>query len=330
MTVRELHTIEEPIFDETATHPLQSFAWGKIRETTGLPVRRFGAYQGEVLVEIYQMTLHKIPGLPYFVGYVPRSVMPSEAFLKYLQEYCKKYKIISVQFEPNEEAASATHAHPILRVSATPLFYKYTRVIDLSKTAEILKSELEATTRYNVGLAERKGVIVSTQDTEQGFEDFYSLYESTTKRQHFGGHTKKYHKAIWDIFSKQGISHILVAYLGGKPLAACELFLYKGTLYYTYAGSTTEHRNLKAMNALVWHVILFGKEHGASKLDLWGILPPDVTDPKNPWAGFTDFKKGYGGSIVEMAGSYDLVVMPGLYFVYQIGYKLRKILNGWC
>lgn len=355
MEIRELPIIEPSDFNQTAPHPLQDFAWGTIRETTGLKVIRFGVYQKEVLIETYQMTLHAIPLLKYTIGYIPRSKMPSEAFLKYLKEYCRKYKIIFVMFEPDEICNAGavcvnspscgtahnkpqksranfprkenSHTPPLLCASPSPLFYKWSRVIDLTKSVETLKKELEANTRYNIGLAERKGIVVINDDTDQGFEDFYSVYSGTTKRQHFGGHTKKYHKTIWDIFSKTGIAHILVAKYQEKVLCACELFHYKGVLYYTYAGSSTEHRNLKAMNALMWNVILFGKEHNATKLDLWGILPPDVTDPKNPWAGFSDFKKGYGGEAIEMIGSYDLVAFPLLYGLYQIAFKVRKALQ---
>jgi lipid II:glycine glycyltransferase (peptidoglycan interpeptide bridge formation enzyme) len=329
MKVRELVSIEEHVFDQRASHPLQLFAWGSIRTTTGIQVVRFGVYEGEVLVETYQMTLHKVPGVARYVGYIPRSRMPSKGFLEYLESYCKKYKIISVLFEPDEVRGKGAAPTAPLQRSSTALFYRFTRVIDLTKPIEALKKELDATARYNIGLAERKGVLVSVEDTQQGFEDFYSLYEITTKRQNFGGHTKTYHQTIWNEFSDKGIAHILVARHGGRPLAACEVWLYNGTLYYTYAGSSTEQRNLKAMNALLWQVILFGKDHGATKLDLWGILPPGEYDPNEPWAGFSDFKKGYGGEVVEMIGSYDFIMSPVFHALYVLGYKLRKLFRAW-
>ena len=355
MQFRELPTIQEGEWDVGATHPMQTFAWGTIREKTGLKVVRFGGYENDTLVETYQMTLHRVPLLSYTIGYVPRSAVPSEEFLKYLKEYCQKYKIIFVKFEPNEAAATDVFLHPaerpsylggrphgrdglrvrssdskkhlssLLTPSAHPLFYQWSRVIDLSKSLEDLKKDLDATTRYNVGLAERKGVVVSLDDTDRGFEDFYTLYSATSARQHFGGHSRIYHETIWKEFRKNNVAHILVARFSGQPLAACQLWLYKDTLYYTYAGSAMEHRNVKAMNALMWHVIMFGKEHGAQILDLWGILPPGVTDTRNPWAGFSDFKKGFGGEAVEMIGSYDLVVFPFLYTLYGFVFKIRKL-----
>ena len=74
-------------------------------------------------------------------------------------------------------------------------------------------------------------------------------------------------------------------------------------------------------------MIEFGKQHGATKLDLWGILPPDSSDESNPWAGFSEFKKGYGGEAVEMIGSFDLVLSPFLYKIYSFVFFLRKRLG---
>ncbi len=323
MTIRELDTVEPQIFDQSVTHPLQLFAWGSIRQATGLRVVRFGEYDGDVLHAAYQMTLHKLPLVPYWIGYIPRSRVPSEAFLSYLRAYGKRYRIVSVLFEPDEVDVPA-RAKPALAESRTPLFYQWTRIIDLTESLENIKKKCDATTRYNIGLAERKGVTVAVEDTDSGFEAFYELYQATTKRQHFGGHGRLYHETIWRTFKDRAIAHMIVARYRGQPLAACEVWLHNNTLYYTYAGSSTEFRNLKAMNALMWNVIVFGKEHGAIKLDLWGILPPNEHDPHNPWAGFTDFKKGFGGEAVKMIGSYDLIIHKPLYVLYVVFSWLRK------
>jgi lipid II:glycine glycyltransferase (peptidoglycan interpeptide bridge formation enzyme) len=57
---------------------------------------------------------------------------------------------------------------------------------------------------------------------------------------------------------------------------------------------------------------------------MWGCLPPNYND-HHPWAGFTRFKEGYGGKFVEMVGSYDLVINPFIYQLYNTAYSLRQI-----
>ena len=158
---------------------------------------------------------------------------------------------------------------------------------------------------------------------DKGFEIFSKLYFDTCKRQKYFGHTIKYHKIIWDCLKKD-ITHILIAFYNDVPLAAYELFYFKNTLYYPYGGTSIEYRNLMASNLLMWEAIKLGKKLGAEKFDMWGSLGPnyDVTDP---WSGFTRFKEGYGTKFTEFVGSYDLVVSPILYGIYNVVYSLREI-----
>ena len=79
-----------------------------------------------------------------------------------------------------------------------------------------------------------------------------------------------------------------------------------------------------AANLLMWEAIKLGKKLGAKQFDMWGSLPPNY-DQNHSWAGFTRFKEGYGTKFVEMIGSYDLVINPLLYWLYNFGYCLRNI-----
>ena len=82
------------------THPLQSWEWGEFRQKTGIEVYRFGEWNKNKLKHIYQLTLHKIPKTPYFVGYVPKSNLPSKKLLEHFVSFAKNKKIIFIKFEP--------------------------------------------------------------------------------------------------------------------------------------------------------------------------------------------------------------------------------------
>jgi len=62
--------------------------------------------------------------------------------------------------------------------------------------------------------------------------------------------------------------------------------------------------------------------------DMWGSLPPNHED-SHDWSGFTRFKEGYGGTHVQMVGSFDLVVSPLHYSLYTLADKGRKLLLNW-
>ena len=132
---------------------------------------------------------------------------------------------------------------------------------------------------------------------------------------------------------KADIAHLLIAYYqphetaGQIPLVAWILFLYKDVLYYPYGASSDQYKQTMASNLIMWEAMKWGKKHGAKLFDLWGALGPNP-DPNHSWYGFHRFKEGYGGELVEFVGSYDLVINPLLYSVYNVLYPLRQKLLG--
>ncbi|MDO8497877.1 MAG: peptidoglycan bridge formation glycyltransferase FemA/FemB family protein [bacterium] len=313
-------TIDRNTFNDLAHHPLQSWEWGEARKKMGIDVVRIGESSN-----VFQMTLHPIPHTPYKVGYLPRSVLPSKEVLEFLRDYGKKHNIIFIKLEPyvkkNVEISSINYLSSMV-LSSHSLFPEWTQILDLTPSEDDLLAKMKSKTRYNIRLAQKKGVTVREESNEKGFEIFSKLYFETCKRQKYYGHSHEYHKTVWETLSPS-ISHILIAYFENESLAAYHLFKFKDTFYYTYGGSSDQHRNLMATNLLMWEAIRLGKTLGATTFDMWGSLPPGY-DEKNPWAGFTRFKEGYGTEFVQFIGSYDLIIHPFLYKLYSAVYSVRE------
>ena len=315
-------------YNKLALHPLQTREWGEARKKTGVEVLRLSDGKN-----VFQLTFHKIPKTDYKIGYLPRSVIPTKDVLNFLFDYAKKNKIIFIKIEPNviknlefkvqNSELKILNSKFLIINSPHPLFPTWTQVLDLTKTEDELLKSFHSKTRYNIRLAEKKGVVVKEMSDEKGFEIFSKLYFETCRRQKYFGHTPKYHKIIWDSLKKD-IAHILIAFYHNTPLAAYELFYFKNTLYYPYGGTSLEYRNLMASNLLMWEAIKLGKKLGAEKFDMWGSLEPNY-NATNPWSGFTRFKEGYGTKFTEFIGSYDLVINPILYKIYNVIYSLREI-----
>ena len=305
-------------YNNQALHPLQTWEWGEARKKTGVEVLRL--FDGK---NVFQLTFHRLPIADYRIGYLPRSVLPSTEVLNFISDYCKKNKIIFIKIEPYVEKSELKPTTYNLQPSPHPLFPTWTQVLDLNKSEYELLKSFHSKTRYNIRLSEKKGVVVKEMSNDEGFEIFSKLYFETCKRQKYFGHTPKYHKIIWNNL-KKNIAHILIAFYNDVPLAAYELFYFKNTLYYPYGGTSLEYRNLMASNLLMWEAIKLGKKLRAEKFDMWGSLGPNY-DQSNPWSGFTRFKEGYGTKFVEFVGSYDLVINPLLYKIYNAVYSLREI-----
>jgi lipid II:glycine glycyltransferase (peptidoglycan interpeptide bridge formation enzyme) len=67
---------------------------------------------------------------------------------------------------------------------------------------------------------------------------------------------------------------------------------------------------------LHWELMKEAKTKGLRFYDWWGIASSD--DPKDPWAGLTRFKKGFGGEVVKYPGTFDYVIKPFGYLFYKI------------
>ena len=331
-------------FNLKAVHPLQSWQWGEARREMGIKVLRLGEYINKQIKNVYQISFHKVPFSKYQIGYLPRSVFPSKDVFEFLFDYGKKNNVIFVKIEPNELASfwgprrhvgglqnrseqrfrtSRNDRKINIIKSPHPLFPFWTQVIDLNNSQEELFKSLHPKTRYNIRLAQKKGVLIKEESTTAGFEIFTKLYFATCKRQKYFGHDNFYHKIVWHNL-KNKISHILIAYYQNIPLAVYQLFYFKDTLYYVYGGTSELHRNLMASNFLMWETILLGKKLGAKKLDMWGSLPPSYNQ-NDHWAGFTRFKQGYGGEFQEFVGSYDLIISPFAYKIYNFLFKIRNV-----
>ncbi|MFA6080838.1 MAG: peptidoglycan bridge formation glycyltransferase FemA/FemB family protein [Patescibacteria group bacterium] len=296
-------------------HPLQSEDWANARKQMGIET---------VNIEGFLLTFHKIPFTNFKIGYLPRSKMPSKKILQKLDVFGKKNKAIFIKIEPNVEKNSKLEIHNLNLVkSPHPLFPAWTQILDLTKSEDELLKSFHSKTRYNIRLAEKKGVTVREESNSNGFEKFSKLYFETTKRQKYFGHDYQYHKTVWNNL-KNKISHILIAYYNDIPLAAYQLWYLDGVIYYVYGGTSQLHRNLMASNLLMWEAIKLGKKLGALKFDMWGSLGPNY-DSNDPWSGFTRFKEGYATKFTEFVGSYDLVINPLLYKIYNFIYSLREI-----
>ncbi len=331
MTVRIIEDLfSRTQFDDLATHPLQSWEWGEARKKMNIEVLRLAEYTNKQITNVYQLTLHPIPYTQFKIGYLPRSVFPSKKTLEFITDYCKKNNVIFVKIEPYEDKSKIKDQRSKLQIknqklikSTHPLFPEWTQIIDVTKSEDELLKSMHPKTRYNIRLAQKKGVVVKEMSNEKGFEIFSRLYFDTCKRQKYYGHTPRYHKIVWEALKKD-IAHILIAFYNETPIATYELFHFKDVLYYPYGGTSTEYRNVMAPNLLMWEAILLGKKLGAKYFDMWGSLPPQYNQ-NHPWAGFTRFKEGYGGEFVQFVGSYDLVINPFLYKIYTLIHKLREV-----
>ena len=316
-------------WNKQVDHPLQAWEWGEFRAATGVRVVR---------AEGMQITIHPIPHTPWTVGYYPKGNEPSYEQVEILKKVASENKCIFIKCEPKVEVKGESDK---LKAKLTemgfvpgrPLFTKYNFVLDVSKSEEELLSSFKQKTRYNIKVAQKRGVNVELSDEAADFERYLELSKETTERQGFYAHSSKYHQLMWETLGKSEnrnqkietdklTAHLLIARYQGQVITTWVLFRFKDTLYYPYGASTREHREVMANNLVMWEAIKIAKKWGCNTLDMWGALGPEP-DKNDPWYGFHTFKSGYGARHVEYIGTWDYVANLLLYRLYTVFDKIR-------
>ncbi len=294
------------------THPLQSQAWGDFRKAMSIDVSHLNDWQ---------LTFHKIPYTPWSVGYFPKGPKPTKEMIDELRTLGKQKNAIFIQLEPNIVHRLLIPDNRLLS-SHHPLFTKYTFVLDLTKSEDELIASMHPKTRYNIKVAQKHNVIVKEDNSKEAFNEYLRLTEETTVRQRFYAHNMSYHKTMWKTMHEAGIAHLFTASYEGKILSAWIVFVWGNTVYYPYGASGRDHREVMAPTLLLWEIAKWAKKKGLKYFDLWGAMGPNPNQ-HDPWYGFHRFKQGFGPSLIEFAGSFDLVLKPFHYRLYSLADTIR-------
>ncbi len=325
MNIRQIKLSEKNSYNTKVTHVIQSWEWGEFRKSLGLPLLRYGIYKNNKLVTAFQLTLHKIPFTNKYVGYLPKGPLPNKELAQALEKIGRDNNCAFIKLEPdilNKESKYVVY--PSFQESPKPLFTQHNFILDLTKSEEELLKNMHSKTRYNIRVAERKGVKVEERTDDKGFELFLKLHFETTERQGFHSHNKTYHRQVWKQMKEANMTRILIAFYQKKPLTAWMLYNFKDTLYYPYGGSSVEHKEVMSNNLVAWEAIKLGKKLKLKKFDMWGALGPEP-DPNDPWIGFHRFKQGYGGQLVKYIGTFDLVFDDPLYWAFTLVDKFSSL-----
>ena len=194
--------------------------------------------------------------------------------------------------------------------------FKNTVVIDLEPTEEELLARMKPKTRYNVRLAEKKGVVLRV-GAKGDLPMLYKMYAETSVRDGFVIRDEAYYKTVWELFmnSNEPTCEPLIAEVDGEPVAAIFVFYFAGRAYYVYGMSRNAHREKMPTYLLQWEAMQRAKAKGCTAYDLWGA--PEVFDESDSMWGVYRFKEGLGGKVVRTLGAYDFAPNPLWYKLYS-------------
>jgi lipid II:glycine glycyltransferase (peptidoglycan interpeptide bridge formation enzyme) len=191
--------------------------------------------------------------------------------------------------------------------------FRNTVTLDLRPSEEALLAGMKQKTRYNVRLAERKGVQVRLGGAAD-LDLLYRMYAETSLRDGFTIRGSDYYRDAWGRFITAGLAQPLIAEVAGEPVGALVLYRFAGTTWYFYGMSRDLHRDKMPNHLLQWQAIRWAKAQGCHTYDFWGA--PDEFVESDPMWGVWRFKEGFGGQLVRHLGAWDYAPSPALYRLY--------------
>ncbi len=219
---------------------------------------------------------------------------------------------IRLKVEPDsidDPGVARTFENSGWRRSTGPIQFGSTMLLDLSPEEDELLARMKPKTRYNIRLAERRGVRVR-QGTAADFDLLYRLYAETSVRDGFVIRQRDYYTRAWDDFLKTGMAQPFLAEVDETPVAGLILYRYAGRAWFLYGMSGSAHREHMPNHALQWAAIRWARQSGCHTYDLWGA--PQADDPSDPLWGVHRFKEGFGAQHVRLVGSWDFTLRPAL------------------
>jgi lipid II:glycine glycyltransferase (peptidoglycan interpeptide bridge formation enzyme) len=206
--------------------------------------------------------------------------------------------------------------------SADQIQYRNTMLVDLRRSEDELLAAMKPKWRYNIRLAERKGIEVRSiegsrgplPEPGEGLKSFYHLYAETSARDRFLIRPFAYYADVWSHFLQQGLASLWLAYHAGQLIAGIMVFACGNRAWYFYGASASRRRELMPNHLLQWRAIQWAKAGGGEVYDFWGA--PDEMSESDPMWGVYRFKEGFGAELFRGIGAWDFAPSPARYRLY--------------
>lgn len=305
-------------------HFLQSFQWGDFKKEWGWRPMRFVFEENGRKIALQIFERKTLIGRIWYCVKGPGLVSFSDnlwhGLLNSLREAGRKNNAFVLKIEPEiietEEEIKKYESFGLIK-SQLDLQFKATTFVDLKKNEEEILAGFKQKTRYNIRLAQKYGVIVREDNSQEGIRVMHDLYEEAGNRANFFIRPKKYILSYWKKCIDANCGKIFIASLNSEPLAALFVYHLGKKIWYKDGGSSKEHREAMAPYALQWEVMKWAKNNKFETYDMVAVPPLKERNEKSPWWGLYRFKSGFNSNITEFAGCLDLAILKQRYFIWR-------------
>ncbi|MEM5775929.1 MAG: peptidoglycan bridge formation glycyltransferase FemA/FemB family protein, partial [Anaerolineaceae bacterium] len=290
-------------------HILQSWQWARQKEKFGWSMLPTAWYAGNHQTPgsagmVLKRGLSFGPvRLPFHILYVPRGPLADwadgsqrERVIDNLERLAKAQKCISIKIDPEVPLGTGIPGREDEQINVDGLAlqelltqhewgyspaqvqFRNTVHVDLTTSEDSWLARMKQKTRYNVRLAERKGITVR-EGTAQDIPMLYRMYVETSLRDGFVIRSEEYYRSLWTSFVQQGLAHLLIAEYAGEAVAGLILFCFGRKAWYFYGMSTGLHTEKMPTYLIQWRAMQKAGALGCTVYDMWGA--PEHFDPSD-------------------------------------------------
>ena len=339
MQVREVLDTESERWNEfVAGFPtgdlLQSFEWGELKRRSGgwQPIRLVVEGDSKILGAV-SILKRRIPRLNKCIFYAPRGPVCDlsdqqvlSALVDAVKSCARREGAILFKIDPpiqDTNVAPRLEELGFVRVADPSGFGgvqpRCVMQLDLGPSMDELLANCKPKWRYNIRLAEKKGVRVRSDCTKDDLRVFYELLTETARRDRFLIRGYDYYGHLWDTLVEPGYAKLFLAEYEGEAIAGALSFIFGDKCWYTYGASSSRHRNVMPNHLMQWRMIEWAKESGCVLYDFRGVSPKGEGEPGDHLSGLNRFKAGFGARFVEYIGEFDLPFSGFWYWAWTVG-----------
>ncbi|WP_104168431.1 peptidoglycan bridge formation glycyltransferase FemA/FemB family protein [Arthrobacter sp. SX1312] len=300
-------------------HFLQSPPWGALQRDLGRTVHERSGPGWRFLAIEERNPAGTLLYAPY--GPTATSLAAFDAALAALTDLARSCGAVFVRIEPVD--AGLPEADPAallrtrgLRPAPANQQPELTWVVDVDRDFKEVLAEMKPVNRNLYRNIHKKGVTFRSSQDPAEIPVLLRFLHLTAARNGFKPQSDDYLTQVARSLMPAGAATLFIAELDGEPIAAALTYDSADTRTYAHAALDDTHRKLSAGIPLLVTLMADARDKGLQQVDLWGVAPADQPDHK--WAGFTAFKKSFGGREVAYPGTWDLPVRKLRYRGYQL------------
>jgi len=321
---------------------MQAWEWGDLKARTAWQPHRLALEERGEIVAGMQILQRDAPGGRCLL-YAPRGpLVPPDrpdllaALIAEARQLAREQRALALKVDPAVPGPNEAFEVALRDLGFRPapgetnfggVQPRYVMKVELQPSGDELLASFHPKWRYNIRLAEKKGVEIRL-GTREDLPAFYEVLQETCRRDGFSVRALSYYYDLWDIVLQAGLGGLFLGSVGDELICGAITLAMGRQAWYVYGASSNRLRNTMPNHLLQWEMMQWARQRGCAVYDMRGVARETGGDnDEGGLHGLNRFKRGFGAQYLEYVGEYDLVYAPLWYAAYNGALSVRQALR---